>query len=279
MNGIKKSRLHSKLLVALLTACALPALVQAHDLKVCKVSDPAHPVTGSFTFEVELSSTTTAPYQFSHFATLTALAGACSQEILGAGYGPYRITEIATANTVVTAISSTIVWNAGYWDHPLENGFIDSNLAGRWALVYAEGGGTTTVSFTNSSTPPTNKGCTPGYYKQSQHFDSWPSIYTPTTTVGSVFTGVDASLSGETLLDALQGGGGTGLVGAETVLLRAAVAALLNASVSGMNYPLTAGQIIDQVNAALATGNRDAILTLAATLDSYNNGTGGCPLS
>ena len=118
------------------------------------------------------------------------------------------------------------------------------------------------------------EGCTPGYWKN--HPNAW-RCYSTTQTVGSVFIGVDASLAGETLLQALQGGGGPGLVGAETILLRAAVAALLNACRLGTNYPLTQAQIITMVNAKLATGDRSQILNLATVLDNYNNL--GCPLS
>jgi hypothetical protein len=119
------------------------------------------------------------------------------------------------------------------------------------------------------------QGCTPGYWKT--HTSAW-QCYSTTTTVGSVFHPVVASLSGNTLLQALQGSGGSDLAGAETILLRAATAALLNACPSrGLTYPLTDAQIISMVNAALATGNRDTILTLATTLDTYNNL--GCPLN
>jgi len=60
--------------------------------------------------------------------------------------------------------------------------------------------------------------------------------------------------------------------------LRAAVAALLNSSNPSVNYPLTTSQVISQVNAALATGDRNTILTLATKLDNANN-AGGCPLN
>jgi hypothetical protein len=43
-----------------------------------------------------------------------------------------------------------------------------------------------------------------------------------------------------------------------------------------VNYPLTTAQVIAQVNAALASNDRSAMLTLASQLDSYNNL--GCPL-
>jgi hypothetical protein len=129
--------------------------------------------------------------------------------------------------------------------------------------------------------PPTEstgtEGCTPGYWKN--HTSSWAGTgYTPGQTTGSVFSGASAfpSLAGKTLLQSLQGGGGPGTLGAATILLRAATAALLNAGHSGVDYPLTQAQIISQVNAALASNNRDTMLSLAGTLDGDNNL--GCPL-
>jgi hypothetical protein len=125
---------------------------------------------------------------------------------------------------------------------------------------------------------PGTEGCTPGYWKN--HLRSWaPSGYSPTQTVVSVFSGASAfpSLASETLLQALQGGGGPGTLGAAKVLLRAATAALLNAAHTGVDYPQTSAQIISDVNAALASNNRDTMLALASTLDNDNNG--GCPLS
>jgi hypothetical protein len=128
-------------------------------------------------------------------------------------------------------------------------------------------------------TPPDRgrEGCTPGKWKnwtglgngnQSNH---WAATgYTFAQTVGSVFTGVDASLAATTLLEALDGGGGPGDVGKQKILLRAAVAALLNASHPGVAYPLTEGEIIADVNAALAAGG-NALTDLATELDDYNN--------
>jgi len=120
------------------------------------------------------------------------------------------------------------------------------------------------------------QGCTPGYWKQPQHFDSWVGTgYTPNQTVGSVFT--NSGVASETLVQALAGGGGSTIQGAKTILLRAAVAALLNAGSSGVNYQFTTAQIIAETNAALASNDRATILTLAAELDAANNA--GCPLN
>lgn len=126
--------------------------------------------------------------------------------------------------------------------------------------------------------PTDTAGCTPGYWKN--HTGSWSGTgYTPGQTAGSVFAGASAfpSLAGKTLLQTLQGGGGPGAEGAAKILLRAAVAALLNAAHSGVDYPRTTAEILADVNAALSGGNRDAMLSLATALDDDNNL--GCPLN
>jgi hypothetical protein len=135
---------------------------------------------------------------------------------------------------------------------------------------------TPTNTPTSTPTPDPGDGCTPGYWRQSQHFDSWVG-FTTNQTLESVFNVPDSfGLDNHSLVQALQFNGGSGNKGAAQTLLRAAVAALLNSANSNVDYPLTTDQVIEAVNAAL-TGNRNAMLTLAAQLDSYNNL--GCPLN
>jgi len=120
-----------------------------------------------------------------------------------------------------------------------------------------------------------NEGCTPGYWKN--HTSAWASTdYTTGQLVGDVFNGEEASLSGKTLLQALSFKGGNTIAGAEQILLRAAVAALLNATHDGVDYLYGEAEILAWVNAALAGNDRSTILTLAAQLDAANNQ--GCPL-
>jgi len=119
------------------------------------------------------------------------------------------------------------------------------------------------------------EGCTPGYWKN--HQDSW-QVYTTGQTLESVFDVPNSlGMDSNTLLEALDFGGGPGVTGGAQILFRAAVAALLNSAHSGVNYPLTEAQVIAQVNAALATNDRDTVLALAADLDAKNNA--GCPLN
>jgi hypothetical protein len=126
-----------------------------------------------------------------------------------------------------------------------------------------------------------NEGCTPGYWKN--HTTNWEE-YSSGTLVGSVFDfsgapSAVAAYADTTFEEALRLKGGSGLDGATQILLRAAVAATLNAAHEGLGYPLRRGGadgIFAQVNAALASGDRQTMLDLARYLDSLNNL--GCPL-
>lgn len=113
------------------------------------------------------------------------------------------------------------------------------------------------------------EGCTPGYWRQSQHFDSWTLPYTPSTPFSAVFA--DA-FPGQTLLDVVWArGGGINALG------RSAVAALLNAAASSVNYDLSVQDVIDDFNAAFASGNRRTIEQQKDVFDFLNNQ--GCPLN
>jgi hypothetical protein len=123
------------------------------------------------------------------------------------------------------------------------------------------------------------EGCTPGYWKQPHHFDSWaPTGYSPDQTLESVFDVPDTlGLDDKTLAEALGFRGGSGVKGAAQILLRAAVAALLNSAHPDVDYPRSTSAVIADVNTALASNNRSTILALAGALDVYNNL--GCPLN
>lgn len=133
------------------------------------------------------------------------------------------------------------------------------------------------VKFTGSEycKPGGTEGCTPGYWKN--HVEDWVN-YRPNQSTSSVFSAASlyGSLGSKTLLQSLDGGGGPGTTGAAKILLRAAVAALLNSVYPGIDYPYSSGQVIQMVNQALKSNNRQTMLQLAEKLDRYNNL--GCPL-
>jgi hypothetical protein len=130
------------------------------------------------------------------------------------------------------------------------------------------------VTFTNTFV---GDGCTPGFWKTHPTTAVWgPTGYSPDQTVESVFNVPDTyGLDSKTLLQALAFDGGPGAKGAAKILLRAGVAALLNDAHPSIGYAYS-GDVIDDVNAALATGSRSAMLALATQLDALNNS--GCSI-
>jgi uncharacterized repeat protein (TIGR01451 family) len=131
---------------------------------------------------------------------------------------------------------------------------------------------TASASITVKCTPPPVgiHGCTPGYWKQTQHFGSWVG-YVPTGPSASRYNtvfGVNLFSSSTTLLQALgQGGGGANRFG------RHSTAALLNSANSGVQFGMTTAQVIAAVQAAVASGNLD---TLSDQFERMNER--GCPL-
>lgn len=126
--------------------------------------------------------------------------------------------------------------------------------------------------------PPGTEGCTPGYWKN--HEDSWPATgFSTGQKVQSVFSQASGfpSLGNATLHQALSFQGGSSLEGAAGNLLRASVAAFLNSAHGNVDYPRSTSAVISDVNAALASQDRDTILSLASALDHDNNL--GCPLN
>lgn len=118
---------------------------------------------------------------------------------------------------------------------------------------------------------PALEGCTPGFWKTHPTEEVWgPAGYESSDLVSSVFSDANP-YHNSTLLQALGFSGGSGLNGAKRILLRAAVAGLLNSSHPDIDYPWTTPDLIAAVNAALASNNRATILALAADIDADNN--------
>lgn len=119
---------------------------------------------------------------------------------------------------------------------------------------------------TETPPPPTGgEGCTPGYWRQDQHFDSWMN-YSPTDSYDATF-GVDGSF--ETLLDAVWARGG-----GENALARHAVAALLNSQNPDVDYLYTSADVISLVQQAYADGDFEGIKDLFAAQNEA-----GCDLN
>jgi hypothetical protein len=126
------------------------------------------------------------------------------------------------------------------------------------------------VSYTCAN----QQGCSHGFWKN--HVALWPTGYSPANTLYQDFDYIPEALVTDTFETALGYGGGPDEVGAAKILLRNAVAALLNAAALGNAFGLTEEEVRTRVSEALATGNRKTILDLEIELDTLNNL--GCPL-
>jgi hypothetical protein len=93
--------------------------------------------------------------------------------------------------------------------------------------------------------PGGGEGCTPGFWRQSQHFQYWTG-FAPSDLFANVF-GVNRA--GTLLQNVTARGGGA------DALARHAVAALLNAASAEVDYNLSIAEIIAGVQAAYASGN------------------------
>jgi len=137
--------------------------------------------------------------------------------------------------------------------------------------VVVAAGQTQTCTITNTQAV---QYCSPGYWKQSQHFSSYvtyhptdlfSAIFGPVITINWSAKGKPAPLTDPTLLQALQANGG-GI----NMLARATVDALLNASALQSGY--TPAQVISMFNAVYPNGDFSA---LAASFTAPEN----CPLN
>ncbi|OHA88893.1 MAG: hypothetical protein A3B03_00840 [Candidatus Zambryskibacteria bacterium RIFCSPLOWO2_01_FULL_42_41] len=110
------------------------------------------------------------------------------------------------------------------------------------------------------------EGCSPGYWKQSQHFDDWTAPYTPSKKFSTVF---ENAFPNKSLLQVLnQGGGGLNALGRQTV------AALLNAANPDIDFAYTVAEVINMFNAVYPGGDYE---TLKDLFEEQN--TIFCPLS
>lgn len=132
--------------------------------------------------------------------------------------------------------------------------------------------------------PRGDEGCTPGFWRQPHHFDSWPSDWLDTEGqpdvdfCGDVFTCPSSlalrrpesgDLNDISLLEALvlRGGG-------VNALARHAAAAALNArGDTGVDYFFTFSEVVSMVNAALESGDYE---TTKDDLEEANEAV--CPL-
>ena len=117
---------------------------------------------------------------------------------------------------------------------------------------------------------PTGDGCKSVFWKK--HSECW-ECFSQDDLVGWVFLVPPElhELADDTLMDALKYKGGSGYEGAARLLLKQAVAAVLNACHSDVDYPMSVGEVISNVDNALRTLDRGEMRGLRHILKRNNN--------
>jgi hypothetical protein len=234
-----------------------PGVVDTGEFEVCKYGSAA-----DFTYTVNGGSA----------QALSLGDGGCAvlaeTIFLGPGAITVAITEVGDPSIVLDSIVPTIntIFDVG--------GTRGAPITGTLAFSGTFNGDRgILVEFYNSPAPPPppggGEGCTPGYWKQSHHFDSWVG-YTPNQLFSSVF---EDAFPGKTLLQVLSANGNA----AGEALGRHTVAALLNAAVgSGVSYDLTTADVINGFN-SVWPGTKGALNGQKDIFEGYNEQ--GCPLN
>jgi hypothetical protein len=183
--------------------------------------------------------------------------------------GQYAFTELCLGKYRVVVDESTLP--PGYTAAPCNVGSdaLDNDCSPEWVDLTSDTDSDMTIDFGYCYYPTIGgEGCTPGYWRQSHHYDSWPAPYTPTTLFSAVF---ENAFPGKTLGQVLQlGGGGLNALGRHTV------AALLNAASPGVDYDLTPAEVIQLFN-DLHPGTTNEYNKLKDYFQKFNEQ--GCPLN
>ncbi len=177
---------------------------------------------------------------------------------------PFTITELLAPGMQVDSIYIlTLVRDAnGFLTEGVQTKLTGTNVA---TLTVSNDLGAYVQVYNSVRPPAGGQGCTPGYWKQAQHFGSWTTPYTPATAFSTVFAN---AFPGKSLLDVLGANGG-GL----NALGRHSVAALLNAASAGVESGMTSAEVIAAFNAAYASGNYEAQKNVFEQMNEQ-----GCPL-
>ena len=122
-----------------------------------------------------------------------------------------------------------------------------------------------------------DQGCTPGYWKQPHHEDSWQGVdpgdsFNATFMTDLVFSATRCGSSNPTLAQALRCRGG-----GRNALARQATAAYLNALNDSVGYAYSADQVKAMVKEAADAGSKDAMTAAKSKLGAANEA--GCPLN
>ncbi len=207
-----------------------------------------------------------------------ALAGTATASITSAGSGGYLFSGLSAGPYTVTATAPT-GFTFTTTNAVGANSGNDSNGSPASVTLATNSSSDLTIDFGFVRLPGGGQGCTPGYWKQSQHFDSW-RWYAITDMVDAVFNVTFRSVTKQnptgplTLLNAVDLKGNND----GEQLFRHGTAALLNAVyLSGVSTQYTAPQVIKMVRDAWLSGDATRIANTKNALETANER--GCPLN
>jgi len=184
---------------------------------------------------------------------LTSITVTAHQSENGGGEGQTGTLTIRALDSNGQQIGDAIVRELNYDDGcvTIETGWDECHA--RIEITYSRGSelGIVDMSYCCGEDEVGDEGCTPGYWKQPQHFGNWEG-YTQNQDFDTVF-GVNLFNPNITLLQALNlNGGGVNR------LARHATAGLLSASSSGVLYPYTVAEVLALAQAGDADSLEDA---------------------
>jgi hypothetical protein len=163
------------------------------------------------------------------------------------GAGPRRRVGVVTWLAPWAALTTLAVLLAGSTS-------ISQTL---WAKVLTISGSAhiapNTPTATDVPTAEVLQGCSPGFWKQEQHFAEWPDPFMPEGSLEDALA-EELNEGNPSLLEGLQDGGG-GL----TALVRQAIAALLNAAHEDLDYAYAPDEVLSLFEAAVTTGSYDSV--------------------
>jgi hypothetical protein len=244
--------------------------IQWGDVQVCKAGGGTGSPATQFSFSVAVNGGTPSNVNLDLPAGGGTVCTVVHTSLVDNEFVETVVVTEATPPTdwALTAINTKQLLFTGLtYDAPRLND--SENLGTATASLFINNDMARQVTFTNTFTPPAgNNGCTPGYWKQAHHFDSWTG-YAPADGFNATFgIGTNWFANSYTLLNGLQAGGG-----GKYALARHAVAALLNAA-SGF-YPMSESEVIDAVQDAY-----DGTTGIESTKNIFaNNNELGCPLN
>ncbi|MGE3179290.1 MAG: hypothetical protein AB7O32_17600 [Vicinamibacterales bacterium] len=184
---------------------------------------------------------------------------------------PDKQTTLVNQAVTLTATGGTgaYAWTGGGSPASGQGAAFQTAFAtGGTHYVTVRSGDQSALCTVTANTPPPDtrcdEGCTPGYWKQPHHYDSWTG-YSPGTPFASVF---ENAFPGKTLGEVLAlNGGGLDALG------RHAVAALLNAASPGVDFEVDAATVIREFNRVYPGGDYETLKNRLAAMNERN-----CPL-